>query len=518
MHRLFILLLCLSSLHAKEDPAHDPVLISRQLKQSIAKTMPCTVAIFYGGSASGVLISPDGLILTAAHVAKHIKDDRGATIVLSDGSTAKAERLGYNEETDYALLKIKQPQRADWPHCQLAATSPTTGALCYTLAHPTGRIKGRPAQARLGRITSHGISRSKPFFLFADCNIQPGDSGGPLFSIDGQLIAIDSSASSHLGLNLFPAIDQYHLDQKRLLNKERWGEPAKGAVATFAQQSSLDTPSMKRLQHEFMRRMKIKYPSTIDFVAQRADASGKLNISQQDIVQHMTTEALAISRKQAFGLGLGDPVFTRKLPEFPRHAISQVTLYGNKKPLCAGIALDGNHLLTKASEVDKTDSLSVAIDGKLAPAKVLATDPRWDLALVRLQDGAPLKPISWPKNIEDLEAGDLLLARDLNGSVRWNVAADSRRPLRKNRSMGPVRDRSLISRHRAPYPMVVRHALPLFAKDAGVPVFNQEGDLVGMHIARFSRTLGLLIPANALRELSRELLTKAKEGSQEVQP
>jgi len=507
---VFISLFAICSIQAKEAALLSPLQVTKQLQEAIPKVMPGTVAVSIGGYASGVIISPDGLVLSAAHAVKRMKKEQTATITLSDGTEAKAERLGYNEETDYAVLKITSPKRDDWPHCKLAKTAPTTGAFCFTLAHPSGRLKGRAAQARLGRIYSHSISRGRPLILFSDCNIQPGDSGGPLFSLKGELIGLDSSAATILGMNLFPAIDQYHLDKKRLLNKEHWGDPNKGPTSPLIKEATLDNKTLETLQAEFMRRFKMQYPPTVDYVQSLNSGDNNVSLTQQNIVNHMTREALAVSKKQPLGFGLDDPALAKQLPDLPKTADSQVAVYSNKKRLCSGMAVGKHHILTKASLVEGAPDLRILIGKKLISAKVVATDDVWDLAVIELKKDYQLPVIMWPKNQVPVIAGELLIAADAKSRKIWNIATGEAGPAKSKRSIGPLADKTLISQHRAPYPEVIRHALPLFAKDAGTLVFNKDGVFIGMHIARFSRTMGFVIPAKKLQMRAKKMLKSIK--------
>ena len=93
----------------------------------------------------------------------------------------------------------------------------------------------------------------------------------------------------------------------------------------------------------------------------------------------------------------------------------------------------------------------------------------------------------------------MLLAPDSKGRPVWGIASGSPFEVKKGRSIGPLKDASLISKHRAPYKCVLPHTLPLFAKEAGTPVFNAKTEFIGIHFARLNRTLGLILLAKDIK-------------------
>ena len=88
-----------------------PQELTSQLKTSLAKVRASCVAVFVGGYGSGVIISADGLVLTAAHMMRKIKDDQNFKITLEDGRAVKAKLLGFDRETDFALLQITEASK-----------------------------------------------------------------------------------------------------------------------------------------------------------------------------------------------------------------------------------------------------------------------------------------------------------------------------------------------------------------------------------------------------------------------
>ncbi|MFC7338034.1 serine protease [Haloferula chungangensis] len=486
-----------------------PQTLSDELKVSLKKVRASCVAVNAGVTASGVIISPEGWVITAAHVIRSAKDGRPFRITLEDGRQAVAEPLGYNRESDFGLLRITSPSIDSWPHCTLAETSAITGDFCFTLAHPSGLQRGRPAQVRMGRIMTHNVARGRPQYLIADCNIQPGDSGGPLFSMKGELIGLDSSAAGFLGFNVFPAIDQFHLDRERLLAGDRWGDQKKSPNGPEFSKMQLTKETIDNVQAEFMRRLQMKYPPTMDFVQTLANEKGEISMNRQAVLGHMGHAVFAIARQQALSLGMDDPSLSMALEPLPNDAVKGLPVHVDGARVGFALALDERHLLTKASLLSADHKTGVRVGDRVLAAKSVARDEAWDLALLQVEEDLSVAPVKWPASPAAVEAGDLLVARDHADRLIWNIATDRARPVTKARSVGPLLDESIISKHRAPYPEVIRHALPLVGRDAGMPVFDSSGNLVGMHIARFTRIVGLIIPVTLLEARAEALLAQA---------
>lgn len=151
------------------------------------KVRPAVVAIRANdGTASGVIINSEGLILTAAHVAE--KPGREMRVVLDDGRVVKATTLGLDKTTDAALMQLHDTDVV-WPHVKLSreVVAATPGTWCFALGHPGGFDKERGVVLRVGKIIRHTANA-----LQTDCVLMGGDSGGPLFNMKGEVIGIHS--------------------------------------------------------------------------------------------------------------------------------------------------------------------------------------------------------------------------------------------------------------------------------------------------------------------------------------
>lgn len=170
------------------DSSASPVdfqLIQDRIQKMLTPAMTATVQVRSGGAAgSGVIISEDGLVLTAGHVSA--KPGRPFKVLLNDGREFDAISLGNSKLTDSGMLQIEKPLKL--PVAKLSGRNqPTIGEWCIAVGHPNGLDRQRGAVVRVGRIISANRST-----LRTDCKLLGGDSGGPLFDLDGQVIGIHS--------------------------------------------------------------------------------------------------------------------------------------------------------------------------------------------------------------------------------------------------------------------------------------------------------------------------------------
>jgi serine protease Do len=169
-----------------------------------------------GGSGSGVIVSEDGLILTAAHVAQAVGSE--FEVILFNGDRVKAKSLGKNFGRDAALARITEPGK--YPHVERAPSGVLTeGEWCLALGHSGGPEVDRSAPLRLGRLLETDVDG----FIVSDCTLSGGDSGGPLFNLDGKVIGIHSSIGWRTVENRHVPMEAFETAWDRLLKGDEWG-------------------------------------------------------------------------------------------------------------------------------------------------------------------------------------------------------------------------------------------------------------------------------------------------------
>lgn len=205
--------------HAGEDgiaALEDLANFQARLESVLEEARPATVCLRMGGqSGSGVIVSPEGLVLTAAHVVA--APNAECSVVLFDGRELPARSLGLNHLRDSALVQI-EGDHDDLPFVEIPPPHDLEeGSWCVALGHPGGIEPGRGPVPRLGRIQDPG-----GLFVWTDSAIIGGDSGGPLFDLDGRLIGIHSRIEADVANNYHVPISTIRLSWKRLLAGEEW--------------------------------------------------------------------------------------------------------------------------------------------------------------------------------------------------------------------------------------------------------------------------------------------------------
>jgi serine protease Do len=190
--------------------------IQKQVRSVLDKVMPCTVGVSFGNvSGSAVIVSEDGLVLTAGHVSGAA--GRKCMLIFPDGKRVTAETLGSNRPVDSGMMKIID--KGKYPFAPMGKSADLKkGQWCLTLGHPGGFKPGRTPVVRLGRILDRDETT-----LRSDCTLVGGDSGGPLFDLQGNVIGIHSRIGGSITANVHVPVDTFRDTWDRLVKGEVWG-------------------------------------------------------------------------------------------------------------------------------------------------------------------------------------------------------------------------------------------------------------------------------------------------------
>jgi len=552
------------ALASDERPASDLVSIETSLQKVMDRSLDATVGLRVigrrgrpSGSGTGVIVSADGLILTVGHIFE--RDGQEFTIVFNDGHEARGEALGKNGAGDYGLIRITDPADKQWPHVEMADSSKVVvDQLCFMAGHPDGIRPDNQAVVRFGSVL--GTTND---WIRTTCIIMPGDSGGPLFNMDGEVVGINSWIGTRSTQNYSVPVNRPRDDWERLLEGEVWGR------ANWRRGAAGDIPGRRRNRGQ-----------------QTIDEGG----ARPDVIPGGVKPALVRAADSAIDVAGTDSIVTIKSKR-----------NGDQRSVLGVIVDHDGHVLTKASELGDHPECVFA-NGGTHRCKVASIDSDTDLALLRLIDPVDaVTPVQWhhdtpwqagqmvvspgldrdvvgvgvigakPRSIppsgsgflgvvldresdtdgalidevmEDsaalsvgLRDGDIVVsvdgdeidsANDLIRKLRRHNAGDvlwlevhrperdtdapqaittmsvrvrlNGRPLTLSGRGNHAADRTPVSGRRGNFPKAVRHDTLLRPHECGGPILDSNGRAVGINIARLNRTGSLALPADVVRE------------------
>jgi serine protease Do len=198
------------------------------------------------GEGSGFIVSPDGYILTNAHV---VADADEVTVRMTDRREYPAKVIGVDRRTDVAVIKIEgknlpvvrmgDPSRLRPGEWVLAIGSPFTFENSVTAGIVSATGRSMPGEDGLVP------------FIQTDVAVNPGNSGGPLFNLNGEVVGINSQIYSrsggYMGISFAIPIDVASNVQSQLVStgkvtRGRIGVQIQEVNAQFADAFGLDRP------------------------------------------------------------------------------------------------------------------------------------------------------------------------------------------------------------------------------------------------------------------------------------
>jgi len=196
------------------------------------------------GVGSGFIVNSDGVILTNAHVVANAQE---VTVKLTDKREFKAKVIGIDKPTDIAVLKI---DAHDLPTVKLGDSEKTkVGDWVLAIGSPFGFEN----TATAGIVSAK--SRSLPDegyvpFIQTDVAVNPGNSGGPLFNLNGQVIGINaqiySNSGGYQGLSFAIPIDVAMNTEQQILDHGKVNRGRLGVMIQGVNQSLADAFGLKK--------------------------------------------------------------------------------------------------------------------------------------------------------------------------------------------------------------------------------------------------------------------------------
>lgn len=415
--------------------------------------------VMVGNNGSGVIVSPQGTILTASHVIGI--EDSEMTIRFADGHQEQATVVKLDRDRDTATLQLNGA--GDYPSLDAELDDAPTnefqaGTWCIALGYPYSMRSGRQPLPRLGRITGQQPNGK----WITDCTLMGGDSGGPLLDAAGRLIGIHSSVKLEIGENLHVPLSQFAtdfdpnfpMDDPANVRSDR-NEPATAAPPR--------TKMTVGVQRHFSALAKQSAPAIVRLIDLKRRSIFGTMISTDGLV---ITKASAIGRSGRCVLHNGKATSFRKVATDESLDLAVIKIRSSHtQPIFRDIAS------TKA--VPDSDQFPIVCvprpDGTIAG---------WGIAGSIAHRS--LNPITNALNANALSDAD---------AGRWGG--------------GPW------SRRRFDFGTVITHDTVLDPGQCGGPLISLGGKLIGINISRSLRVASFAIPIDEVAKMVRRKLPTA---------
>ena len=196
------------------------------------------------GEGSGFIVSADGYILTNAHVVQNADE---VTVKMTDRREYTAKVVGVDEQTDVAVLKI---EAKNLPTVRLGDPSKLRpGEWVVAIGSPFGLENS--VTAGIVSATARAAGGNYTPFIQTDVAVNPGNSGGPLFNMNGEVVGINSQIYSrtggYMGVSFAIPIDvasnvKDQLVKTGRVTRSRIGVQIQEVTAQLAESFGLDRP------------------------------------------------------------------------------------------------------------------------------------------------------------------------------------------------------------------------------------------------------------------------------------
>jgi serine protease Do len=356
------------------------------------------------GEGSGFFISPDGYAVTNNHVVDHAKTVQVKT---DDGATYKAKVIGTDPKTDLALIKIESDKT--FPYVNFAGHEPRVGDWVVAVGNPFGL--GGTVTAGIVSARGRDIG-SGPYddYIQIDAPINKGNSGGPAFNMNGNVIGVNTAIFSPSGGSVGIGFDipattakmvVAQLKEHGYVNRAWLGVQIQPVTADIA-----DSLGLKKAEGALVDQ------------PQAASPAAKAGIKAGDVITAVNDKPVKGSRELAQTIGMMTPGTTIKLTLLRRGEAKNMQLTLGKMP---------NERTAKAETDSKTSENGVPHLGlKLAPSSDVAGAGGKGVAVVGVDPDGPAAE-------HGFQTGDVIL--DVGGKTVAN-AADVRRAMSEARAGG----------------------------------------------------------------------------------
>ncbi len=498
-----------------------------------------------GGQFSGVVVSSDGIILTAGHA---MVPDKCYSVRFPDGTMVTAMgkgRMRFNENNlvyDAGMLHIIE--KGSWPFAQMRnSDNLVKGESCIGIGYP-GQLDQLFPLVHVGRLVQPHLPIGA---IVSSSVMEPGDSGGPLFDIQGNVIGIHSRVPNvSEGLNVETPSKMF-LKYWTVLHiaKDYTSVPGEDSIKQTA--FSLLTPSNDALNISgIVTKDSVIVPSgnvvEINSIVHGRKENVFGTLLNIDLPGQYYQRQLIVSKSSMVG---NDGLSIR----FGKSTYDKIKIvYRDKEEDIVVMSADGiiGNGISLSNEIHDTLTAmlgttlysplfmdSMAKRSVLCAKEIFALPMKYSYAYIGIRgiksdSGFVVKEVTTDSPLKDsILVGDILI--DINGTpvtdeMTFNKTIFQYRPMDSS-SIAFVRNgnthnaKFVFGKWQIPsndpafffkggssvisdgFKQVFVHDAAILPNECGGPVFDLHGNCLGVNIARFSRSISLAVPLSYIRKL-----------------
>src|SRR3974377_149328 len=270
------------------------------------------------GEGSGFFISADGYAVTHNHVVDHAKT---VQVTTDDGAVYKATVVGTDAKTDLALIKVDADK--SFPYVSFAEENPRVGDWVVAAGNPFGL--GGTVTAGIVSARGRDIG-SGPYddYIQIDAPINKGNSGGPAFNMDGNVIGVNTAIFSPSGGSVGIGFDIP-------------ADTAKSVVAQLKEHGSVDRAwlgvQIQPVTTEIADSLGLKKAEGAIVDSAQADSpAAKAGIASGDVITELNGSPVKDSRELARKIGMTAPGSSVKLTLVHKGELKTINLTLGKMP------------------------------------------------------------------------------------------------------------------------------------------------------------------------------------------
>lgn len=272
-----------------------PTIVDQAKPAVVAIYTNVVVANQFGGlsqntvSGSGFIISPDGYVVTNAHV---VENADSIFVTLDDGRTYETELVGSDDYADVAVIKIEDQ---DLPYVELGDSSKLLiGELAIAIGNPTGRLSGTVTSGVISALDRE-LSQSPILLIQTDAALNPGNSGGVLLNAYGEVIGINQLKILHS--------DSGYLDQIQGISFAIPIDAAKPIIESIIQTGKHVWPmmgiSVSTVEEDLAGDQGLHYPGVVIASLEEGGAGQLAGLRVGDVITALDGQPVATTRQLA---------------------------------------------------------------------------------------------------------------------------------------------------------------------------------------------------------------------------